>query len=85
VEVGIKTSGGHSSRPPINHTSAAAVMARVITAIDQHPLPPLLKQPVLDFLLGLAPRWVRWWCWRVGAARLARPACCRARWATLCP
>jgi hypothetical protein len=56
--VGIKTSGGHSSRPPINHTSAAAVMARVIGAIDRHPLPPLLKQPVTDFLLALAPRWV---------------------------
>jgi hypothetical protein len=46
--------GGHSSMPPIDHSSAAATLARVISSVDKNPSPESLVPPVTHFLRSIA-------------------------------
>ncbi len=49
-QVRVTTTGGHSSIPPLDHSSAAVLAARVIEALDQTPPAPALVPPITDFL-----------------------------------
>lgn len=51
----ITTSGGHSSLPPLDGSSAASVAARLIAATDRRPPPVALREPVPQLLAALAP------------------------------
>eukprot|EP00198_Chlamydomonas_reinhardtii_P007148 XP_001696484.1 predicted protein [Chlamydomonas reinhardtii] len=54
VLVQVSAAGGHSSIPPLDGSSAAAVAARIITAIDRRPPPTRLAAPVTQFLGAIA-------------------------------
>ncbi|KAG2439389.1 hypothetical protein HXX76_004746 [Chlamydomonas incerta] len=54
ILVQVSAAGGHSSIPPLDGSSAAAVAARIITAIDRRPPPTRLAAPVTQFLSAIA-------------------------------
>ena len=51
----VRGEGGHSSMPPIDGTSVAARVARVLSALDASPAPTRLGPPTTDWLRALAP------------------------------
>ncbi|EFJ52829.1 hypothetical protein VOLCADRAFT_86190 [Volvox carteri f. nagariensis] len=51
----ISVAGGHSSLPPLDGSSAAAVAARLVTFIDRRPPPATLVEPVTTLLAATAP------------------------------
>ncbi|KAG2501991.1 hypothetical protein HYH03_000487 [Edaphochlamys debaryana] len=55
INIQINATGGHSSIPPLDGSSVAAVAARVVTAIDRRPPPTRLVEPVASFLAAIAP------------------------------
>jgi carboxypeptidase PM20D1 len=54
MQVKATTLGGHSSMPPVDGSSVAAILARIMTAIDRAPPPIHLQHPMTDFLRALA-------------------------------
>ncbi|KAG2445338.1 hypothetical protein HYH02_008803 [Chlamydomonas schloesseri] len=55
ILVQVSAAGGHSSIPPLDGSSAAAVAARIVTAINRRPPPARLVAPVTQFLSAIAP------------------------------
>lgn len=55
LQVRVRSSGGHAATPPLDGSSVADVMSRVIAAIAAAPPPAELRPPVDAFLAALAP------------------------------
>ncbi|KAK9828452.1 hypothetical protein WJX72_000063 [[Myrmecia] bisecta] len=69
VELTVRSPGGHASMPPINGSTVAATLARVIANVEDAPPQMSIQQPVPDYLQALAP---------YAKSRLARPFLARS-------
>ncbi|KAK9864322.1 hypothetical protein WJX84_003446, partial [Apatococcus fuscideae] len=63
LRVTVKGTGGHSSRPPLDASTVADRMARVILAVDAQPPPTRLVAPTTSLLKALAPKAPRAFRW----------------------
>lgn len=54
-EVEVHGNGGHSSMPPVDGSSVASRISRILAALDAYPSPTRLDEPTTSFLRALAP------------------------------
>ncbi|PRW33795.1 Zn-dependent [Chlorella sorokiniana] len=54
-EIAVRGTGGHSGMPPVDGTTVAARMARILAALEAQPATTRLAPPTTDWLLALAP------------------------------
>ncbi|KXZ55981.1 hypothetical protein GPECTOR_2g1533 [Gonium pectorale] len=60
LEVVVRSPGGHSAMPPIDGSSVASQLGRLLTALALLPAPSRLAAPVTDMLGALAPAAPAW-------------------------
>lgn len=55
TQVRVLGQGGHSSVPPIDHSSTSVALGRLLTALDDTSPPAALMPPITDFVRAIAP------------------------------
>ncbi|GIL59795.1 hypothetical protein Vafri_14522 [Volvox africanus] len=75
INARVSATGGHSSLPPLDGSSAAAVAARLVLSIDRRPPQASLVEPVTSLLAALAPSvpGLRGWLFALAASGLGFP------------